>query len=182
MTPPRDVYVIDTGPLSAFAEAQYLGVLKTLLSEYEVLIPDVVAEEMREGLAQRPHLHAVLDAEWISTVDLVTPEQLRAFAFYTGHLLGPDGKNKGECGVLALAETSPSNTTALVDDRVALNLARSRRIPVRRTLGLLCEAIHEGLLTMPLVSAMADDLNRKHYRFPFGVGGFADWAKSAGAL
>ncbi|GHJ36119.1 hypothetical protein Sm713_17280 [Streptomyces sp. TS71-3] len=53
--------------------------------------------------------------------------------------------------------------------------ARGRPVKVRRTLGLLCDAIREGLLTIPLVSALADDLLKSRYRLPFEPGGFAEW-------
>lgn len=121
----------------------------------------------------------MLEADWIEVVALDTEEQLEAFAFYTERLVGPDGRNVGECGVLALAETTPSSI-AVVDDRVAGNAAQVRNVSVRRTLGLLCEAIRKELLTVPLVSALADDLLATYYRLPFGPGGFARWAEQHG--
>lgn len=50
----------------------------------------------------------------------------------------------------------------------------------RRTLALLCDAIRDNLLTVPLVSAVADDLLENEYRLPFGPGGFAGWAEREG--
>ncbi|SFD27567.1 hypothetical protein [Streptomyces aidingensis] len=178
MTGPETPYVLDTGPLSHFARAQWLGVLKTILKGHPVLIPDVVAEELRNGTGQYHHLRCVLDAEWIETVTLETPAQLAAFVRYERRLVGPDGRNLGECGVLALAESRPG-AVAVLDDRVAVQAARGR-VTVRRTLGLLCDAIRAGLLTVPLVSAMADDLLRTEYRLPFPPGGFAAWCAREG--
>lgn len=172
-------YVLDAGPLSQFARSQWLGVLKAVLSEVRVVIPDVVETELREGLAQYHHLQAVLDASWIEVVPLDTDEQLFAFSRYAERLVGANGRNIGECGVLALAETTP-NATAVLDDRVARKLAEQRKVEVRGTLGLLCEAIRQGLLTVPLVSAVADDLLEHSYRLPFGPGGFAQWAEREG--
>jgi hypothetical protein len=63
---------------------------------------------------------------------------------------------------------------------VAGNVAAQRNVEVRRTLGLLCDAIRQGLLTVPLVSAVADDLLENSYRLPFGPGGFANWAQEEG--
>lgn len=91
----------------------------------------------------------------------------------------PRSRNIGECGVLALAETRPS-TVAIVDDRTAVHVAGERGVRVRRTLGLLCDAIRDELLTVPLVSAVADDLLANSYRLPFGPGGFAQWAEQEG--
>lgn len=93
--------------------------------------------------------------------------------------MGPDRRNVGECGVLALAETMP-DSVAIIDDRVARNAAQGRKIAVRGTLGLLCDAIRRDLLTVPLVSALADDLLSNDYRLPFEPGGFALWAEAAG--
>lgn len=179
MTYRQETYILDTGPLSHFARSQWLGVLKAVLQEDRVVIPDVVADELHNGVSQHNHLRAVLDAGWIEVVALNTEEQLEAFAFYTERLVGPDGRNVGECGVLALAETIPSSI-AVVDDRVAVNAAKVRHVRVRRTLGLLCEAIRKDLLTVPLVSAVADDLMANDYRLPFGPGGFARWAEQQG--
>lgn len=172
-------YVLDTGPLSNFAQAQWLGVLKSVLKDHRVLIPDVVAHELRNGCDRHHYLRSVLDAAWIEQVTLSSPEELAAFVHYERLLVGPDRRNLGECGVLALAETLPS-AVAVLDDRVAVEAARGRSVTVRRTLGLLCEAIRAGLLTVPLVSALADDLIQNDYRLPFPHGGFAQWCEREG--
>ncbi len=174
-----DAYVLDTGPLSHFARSQWLGVLKVVLKGARVLIPDVVEAELRTGVATFGHLQAVLDADWIEVVPLDRTEHLTAFTYYEQRLVGSDGRNIGECGVLALAETT-ANAVAVVDDRVAARAARGRQVEVRRTLGLLCDAIRQGLLTVPLVSALADDLLQNSYRLPFGQGDFARWAADQG--
>lgn len=172
-------YVLDTGPLSHFARAQWLGVLKAVLTDSRVLIPDVVKAELRDGVAQHHHLQAVLDADWIEVVSLDSPEQLAAYAYYERRLVGIDGRNIGECGVLALTETT-ADAVAVLDDRSACNAAEYRGVKVRRTLALLCEAIRQELLTVSLVSALADDLMANSYRLPFGPGGFARWAADEG--
>lgn len=115
MTSGRQTYVLDTGPLSHFAQAQWLGVLKAVLSGVRVVIPDVVEEELRIGAGEHAHLKTVLDADWIEVVPLELPQQLVAFKRYEQYLVGPDGRNIGECGVLALAATTP-NAAAVVDD------------------------------------------------------------------
>jgi predicted nucleic acid-binding protein len=172
-------YVLDTGPLSHFARAQWLGVLKAVLCDSLVLIPDIVETELRNGAGQHVYLRAVLDASWIKVVPLDSAEQLTAFAHYEQRLVGLDGRNHGECGVLALAETM-EDAIAVLDDRVARKASQGRNVEVRGTLGLLCDAIRHGLLTVPLVSAVADDLLMNDYRLPFGPGDFARWADEAG--
>ncbi|MER5493869.1 hypothetical protein [Streptomyces sp. NPDC002490] len=181
MTDPRTAYVLDTGPLSHFAHAQWLGVLKIVLKDHRVLIPDVVEAELRNGAERHHYLRAVLDADWIEIVPLDTPAEFSAFAHYERLLVGTDGRNVGECGVLALAECLPA-AVAVVDDRVAVEAVRGRGVTLRRTLGLLCDAIRAGLLTVPLVSALADDLLSTAYRLPFKPGGFAEWCDREGLI
>lgn len=178
VTEAQRAYVLDTGPLNHFAQAQWLGVLKVVLKDHRVLVPDVVAAELRRGAELHQYLWSVLDADWIETVPLETTEQLSAFVRYERQLVGPDGRNIGECGVLALAESLP-HAVAVLDDRVAVAASRGR-VEVRRTLGLLCDAVRAGLLTVPLVSALADDLLEGQYRLPFRPGGFAEWCAREG--
>lgn len=66
--------------------------------------------------------------------------------------------------------------TAVVDDRVARRVAAEENIALRGTLGLLCEGIRIGLLTVALVSELADHLLESEYHLPFKSGGFAAWA------
>ncbi|WFE26468.1 nucleotide-binding protein [Solwaraspora sp. WMMD791] len=167
--------------MSHFARSQWLGVLKAILAEASVVIPDVVEDELRDGAARHGYLQMVLDADWIDVVRLDQSPQITAFTYYSQRLVGPDGRNAGECGVLALAEATP-RAIAVVDDRVARNAAKSRQVEVRGTLGLLCDAIRQEFLTVPLVSALADDLLQNSYRLPFGPGGFAKWASDEGLL
>jgi predicted nucleic acid-binding protein len=100
-------------------------VLKAVLEPARILIPDVVEAELRSGLGQHHHLRAVLDAGWIEIVPLDTDQQLAAFSYYAHRLVGQSGRNIGECGVFALAETMPS-AIAVVDDRVAVRAAEAR--------------------------------------------------------
>ena len=51
-----------------------------------------------------------------------------------------------------------------------------------RTLPLLCDAIHRGLLSLDEVSDIADDLIVTDYRLPFEPGQFARWATDEGFL
>jgi hypothetical protein len=55
MTPDPQVYVLDTGPLNHFSRSQWLGVLKVVLKDARVLIPDVVEDELRNGALSHGH-------------------------------------------------------------------------------------------------------------------------------
>lgn len=63
-----------------------------------------------------------------------------------------------------------------------LRAAERHRMILRPALALLCDAVRGGLLTVPLVSALADDLLASQYRLPFVPGGFAAWAEQNGQL
>ena len=169
-----EILVFDTGPLSHFARQNWLGVLKSVVGERRALIPDVVVRELTEGARRDSRLQEVLDAAWIEHRELVTDEEVAAFVKFSSFLV-KGSRNRGEAGVLALAAVLKG--IAVVDDGAARKAADDHGVAKRPTLALLCEAIRSGLLTVPLVSALADDLLATEYRLPFEVGGFATWAQ-----
>jgi predicted nucleic acid-binding protein len=168
-----EVLVFDTGPLSHFALADWLGVLKAVVGDRTAVIPDVVAEELRAGGATDSRISAVVDAPWLEVRSIHTDEEIVQFAGFSALLVKGD-RNVGEAGVLTLAKTLPG--TAVIDDRAARRAAQSSSVELRGTLGLLCEAIYADLLTVKLVGALADDLLATEYRLPFKRGGFEAWA------
>lgn len=85
-----------------------------------------------------------------------------------------NGRNEGETAVLAIAATMPAQ--AVVDDSVAYKAAQKAKVPCKRTLALLCQAIRDGLMTTESVSEVVDDLIVTNYRLPFGRGEFISWA------
>ena len=179
MTDSRPGRVFDTGPLRHFALQQWLGVLKYLCRDYDVMIPESVEAELKDQSRTDPGLLQVLDADWI-TVDRGTDlAYLQAFAGFE-RLLAAGGRNTGECGVLALGKTRGHEL--IVDDRVASSLARRERLNCRGTLALLCDAIREEKLTVAMVSDLADDLLGGEYRLPFKKGRFAQWAEENGLI
>jgi predicted nucleic acid-binding protein len=171
--------VFDTGPLSHFARESWLGVLKVVVGARSAVIPDVVVEELRRGARRDSRIQTVLDAPWIERRELRSDDEIAAFAEFSA-LLVKDAHNRGEAGVLALASTIGG--VAVIDDGAARKAAEDRGIPLRPTLALLCEAIRGGLLTVSLVSALADDLLAGDYRLPFRPGGFERWARDEGGL
>ena len=95
------------------------------------------------------------------------------FASFSSLLVKGD-RNIGEAGVLALAKALSG--TAVVDDAAGRKAARDNQVGLRPTLALLCDAVDSGLLTVKLVSALADDLLATEYRLPFEPGRFEAWA------
>ena len=176
-------WVVDTGPLSHFAKSGWLGVLKMLAPGHHIVIPDLVRHELEIAGPSQVHLSPILQQEWIETRAIESMEELAALGRYSKRLVGADGRNIGECGVLALAEVH--GWTAIIDDAEACKAATDvpdHAVDVRRTLGLLCEAVREGHLTKETISEVADDLAASNYRVPFEPGGFIAWAEQNGQL
>ncbi|XRQ12077.1 hypothetical protein ACN3XK_14645 [Actinomadura welshii] len=168
----EEVLVFDTGPLSHFAKEGWLGCLRAVVGARQAIIPDTVAGEIRDGVRRYPHLQTVLDAPWIEERDLTT--ELEEFAVFSALLVGSDGRNVGEAGVLAYAKAH--GAVAIIDDGAARRAAAEHHVQIQGTLGLLCESVRSGFLTLDLVSELADHLLEGEYRFPFGPGEFKRWA------
>ncbi|MET7768546.1 XRE family transcriptional regulator [Nocardia sp. NPDC005366] len=138
----------------------------------------VVGEPRSLGASDR-RVRAVLETGWIEQRELRSPAELEAFADFSARLVRND-RNRGEAGVLALARTLPG--IAVIDDAAGRKAARDFHIENSPTLRLLCDAIRQGLLTVPLVSILADDLLINEYRLPFKPGDFEKWARENGML
>ncbi len=172
-----DALVFDTGPLSHFAEAGWLKILEALAADRMVVIPDVVRDEISRATHIHPFLTQVLDAEWIAVDRSDDVTLLVAHARYTSRLAS-GSKNLGECGVLALAEAR--GHVAVVDDRVAREVGEEYGVQITGTLALLLDGVRKGMLTIPLVSKIADDLLATEYRLPLQPGQFESWAREQG--
>lgn len=176
-------WIVDSGPLSHFAKAGWLGFFKLVSAGHQVVIPDVVHQELLDGEQAHPHLRSVLDATstWIAVRTIASSEEMVALARYSSKLVGSDGrKNLGECGVLALAETMPG--VAILDDRAGRRAGTDNHIMVRGTVALILDAIREHGLPRDIAAAVADDLLETEYRLPFESGQFLRWAVENGLL
>lgn len=174
-----ETLIFDTSPLCHFARADWLNVLKAVVGEREALIPDVVVSELRLLGTSDSRVLAVLDTPWIQHRELRNPDEIAAFADFSARLVRND-RNRGEAGVLALARTLPG--IAVIDDGAGRKAARDHGVDCSPTLRLLCDAIRQGLLTVPLVSILADDLIINEYRLPFKPGDFEKWGRDNGLL
>ena len=165
--------MFDTGPLSHFARARWLGVLEAVVGDRRAVIPEAVVTELQLGAHNDPRLRAVLDADWIERRELHTESERQAYAVFARRLISGQ-RNVGDAAVLALAATIPAQ--AVIDDSAAYNVGKRAGVSCTRTLALLSESIREGLLTLDQVSDVVDDLIASEYRLPFGPGEFAEWA------
>lgn len=176
-------WVVDSGPLSHFAKAGWLGLFKLVAAGRPVMIPDVVHQELLNGVRDHPHLRSVLDAtsDWIEVRSISRPAEMVVLARYASVLLGADGrKNLGECGVLALAEVIPG--VAILDDRAGRRAGTASDVSVRGTVALILDAIKEHGLPREVAAVVADDLLATEYRLPFEPGLFLRWSVENGQL
>lgn len=168
-----ETLVFDEGPLSHFAESGWLKILETIADDRAILIPQLVDDEISRATHAYPFLAQIRDAGWIK-VDRSDDLQFLVVQARYASRLASGTKNLGECGVLALAEVR--GFTAVVDDRAAREVGEEYGVRVTGTLALLLQGIQLGLLTVPLVSKIADDLLATEYRLPIEPGGFERWA------
>lgn len=173
-------YVFDTGPLSHFARGGWLGALNYLTGEAPAWIPEAVVRELADGQHRYNHLGLVLAADWLGVDRSDDLDVLTRTASYEARLAA-NGRNRGECAVLALA--GAREWTAVIDDSEGRKIAREDGISYTTTARLLCHAIKSQQMTASSCAAIADDLVRTEYRLPFKSGQeFLDWAVRMGIL
>ncbi len=173
----------DTGPLSAFANAGLLGVLKILSAEHECVLLDEVADELRNGRHVRPALDQALGADWLTPASLTSETELLMFSEVAQFLMGPQDRDRGETAVIAWARAHPGAQVVL-DDLAARRVAVERyNIPCVGSIGIIIDAIKQKLLAHDMANALADELRiAGGARLPFAIGGFISWAESEDVL
>lgn len=179
MRVPDDAWVFDTGPLRHFAINEWLGVLRFLADGRTVYIPDSVQREPDEAAAHVSSIRAVLDAELVHVYRSTNFEFAEAYAHYFDRLV-VDGKNVGECGVLAMGQIYKCEV--VIDDATPRTIAEEKGIRVTATVPLLCGAIRAKKLTTVMVETLADNLLESEYFLPFGPGGFRQHVLENGLL
>jgi hypothetical protein len=160
--------------LSAFAEAEYLDVLGSYLSEENCYATDVVRDEIRVGSLTRPELAAVERAEWLNRGELNTDAELLVFARWAT-LIGSGTHDLGEASVFAYAETHGS--ISVIDDQPATKVARAHGLDVHGSLWLIGGFCRSGKLTEYAASRMIDGLRDVGARLPCTGNEFPTWAR-----
>ncbi|MEU3221880.1 hypothetical protein ABZ695_01810 [Streptomyces sp. NPDC006976] len=179
MTVPEDAWVFDTGPLRHFAAQGWLGVLRFLAGDRRVYIPSAVQRELYNAADQIPAVRQVVEADWIHVHSSESMEYVGAFSRYHDRLVA-DGKNVGECEVLAMGKIY--GCEIVVDDAAPRRIAEEEGIRVTATVPILCDAIREQKLTTVMVEELADNLLEGKYYLPFGSGGFRQHVLEHGLL
>lgn len=132
-------------------------------------IPDSVERELNDAFNLVPAVRQALEAEWISVYRSTSFEYAEAFSQYRDRLV-VDGKNIGECGVLAMGKIY--GCELVLDDATPRQIAEEEGLKVTATVPMLCEAIRAQKLTTVMVEQLADNLLEGDYYLPFGPGGF----------
>ena len=113
----------------------------------KIIVPDVVAEEIRRRGPADVTARALEQTSWLSiTESLQVPPIIQAW-----------GLGRGEASVLALAYANPG-TEAIIDDLAGRRCAAALRIPVRGTLGLVLVAKQRGKI--PSARSVLDQLRQ----------------------
>lgn len=155
----RSRLVLDTSPLIFLAKIEALHLLPALADE--LLAPAAVLNEVRAGKERGRDLPLAEMAPWLQVEpDVSIPPEV------AGWDLG-----LGESQVLAHALLRPGWGVVL-DDSEARRCARSLRVPVTGTLGIILRAKQAGLI--PLARPLVEDLVR--------VGAYLPPALTEGAL
>jgi predicted nucleic acid-binding protein len=166
--------VFDTIVLSAFAKADRLDLLGSLLADSVCFVTDVVRDEIRRGIADWPQLASVDDSEWLNIASLATDEALTAFVEWTTRI-GSGARDLGEASVFAFAEIHQA--TALTDDGSATRVARSYGLEVHGTLWLIATFCSAEKLTEHAASNLVDALAAVGLRLPCTGSQFPAWAR-----
>lgn len=152
-----------------FAVQGWLGVLKFLSDGRNVYIPDSVEREIMHAAVDIPVLRAVLEAEWIQVFRSTDLDYASSYSIFYDRLVA-DGKNVGECGVLAMGAVY--GCELVIDDGVPRGIGREFGLNITATVPILCQAISRSQLTTVMVESLADDLIGGDYYLPFQKGGF----------
>lgn len=171
--------VFDTMVLSAFAKADRLDLLGSLLSGTHCVVTDIVLDEARRGLALEPQLATIELAEWLTIGHLASDEELTAFLRWTQRI-GSGDRDIGEASVFAYAELH--GAVSVSDDQAATRVARAYELEVHGTLWLLCSFCLQQKLTEHAAGNIIDSLSAVGLRLPCTGAQFPSWARQQNLL
>ncbi|MGQ0796542.1 MAG: hypothetical protein ACT4OI_01565 [Methanobacteriota archaeon] len=143
--------VADATPLIHLARAGRLNLLPKLYGR--VVVPASVWGEVRRPEEPRAEAHPIEEAEgsWLE-VRKLSPEVRQLSEAL--HRAGPLGR--GEADAIALADSL--RLGILMDDAVAVGIARMRGLETRWTTSVILEAVRRGILAAPEARKAVEDL------------------------
>jgi len=142
--------VSDATPLLHLARAGLLDLLPKLYAR--AVVPRSVWDEVRGRGEPRPESQVLEEASeaWIEVRSLAARERRKSEVLR----VAPVGR--GEADAIALAETLEA--AILMDDRVAIDLARMRGVETRWTTSVVLEAHRRGILDRVAARRAVKDL------------------------
>ena len=132
-------FAFDSSPLSCFARAGGMDLLRAICSDVRCVVTEAVRHELRRGMASQPAVRAALEADWIERVRVDGLAELSAFAEYARLLGSARERDVGEAATLAWAETH--DAIAIIDERAAVRAARQRKVEHHGTLWLVVRGL-----------------------------------------
>lgn len=143
--------VSDTTPLLHLARAGHLALLRQLYTR--VVVPPSVWEEAGGSRAERPESHILNESKetWLEVRALSARDRRKSESLRRAAPVG-----RGEADAISLAEAL--KTALLMDDRVAVDLARMRGVETRWTTSVVLEAHRRGILDRKDARGVVEDL------------------------
>ncbi len=147
--PPRERAILDNSPLQYIHQASLLDLLPQLFDE--IRVPVAVVEELAAGRARGIQVPEIEELSWV----LIEAHPI---------VLEPPRSSlgRGERAAIALARSLSPLPWVILDDRPARQQARSLRLAVTGTLGLLLRA--KKLALLPAVGPVLDRLQELGFR------------------
>ncbi|OLP17405.1 nucleic acid-binding protein [Leptolyngbya sp. 'hensonii'] len=141
--------ITDTSPMQYLYQIAQLDLLPTLYGQ--VRMPQAVADELAQGLAQGISLPAPASLSWITLCQVPSS------------VLIPELPNlgAGEREALSLATTIP-DSLVILDDALARSYAQQLNISVTGTLGVLLKGKQSGYIEA--IAPLLDQLNALNFR------------------
>jgi len=147
------VVLSNAGPLITLAKLNRLDLLETLYQQVQIsraVYTEVVTQGLRYGAADA----SLIKAFWQDHGWPIIEVPANQLANYTPSVI----LDRGETELLTLAQSVP-NPLVLIDDEIARSEARQLR--VHGTLGILVQAYQQGLLSLPQVKLLFQEIGAR---------------------
>lgn len=166
------IIVIDTGPLTHFAQAGILDTLRSILSPYdECVYPSEVFDELTAGATgDYPSNNEILRCSWLTLYHRDDLSLELSVAYFKNQLGGSGSTNLGEAACLAIADAHTD--IVYLDDHDGRVVADQEGVPFTTTVDLLLDAVDEGLISRTEARNVVAVLLETGYTLP-------SWALSA---
>ncbi len=152
----KEAVVADNTVLSNFALIGREDILAKLF-ENTFFTTEEVLEELKLG--EQRNVLPKRDWQWIRVLKIEVSQEEFLFRLFAEML----GKGESSCLSIAISR----DLKVLTDDIDARKLAQRRGVPVSGTIGVLIEAVREGLLSIEEGNLMLSDMIEKGYFSPF---------------